>query len=251
MGDEKSEKTRNKYGIKGPKDNPDPVMAREQAEAEAATAGILGTLAGMQGSFNAPTSPYGADYALGTDPMSALGAMTGTDIGQNFGFGGLGLRGTGRGGGGTGQGTIGLGNFGTIGRGGGKGDGQGGYGRGVGRLGGRSARVPKVRGGGANVFGALSKEVIRRVVRRHLNEVKFCYEQQLNARPDLQGRVTTKFVISPTGSVQSAVVSDSSLRNQAVESCITRAVRRWTFPAPEGGGIVVVNYPFLLDAAGQ
>lgn len=251
LGDEKAEKTRNKYGIKGPKDNEDPVMAREKAEAEAATAGILGTLAGMQGAFNSPTSPYGADYALGADAMSALGAMTGTDIGQNFGFGGLGLRGTGRGGGGTGQGTIGLGNFGTIGRGGGKGDGEGGYGRGVGNLGGRSARVPTVRGGGANVFGALSKEVIRRVVRRHLNEVKYCYEQQLTSRPDLAGRVTVKFVISPTGSVQSAVVSDSSLRNQAVESCVTQAVRRWTFPAPDGGGIVVVNYPFLLDAAGQ
>ena len=251
MGDEKSEKNKNKYGIQGPEDNPDPVMAREQAEEEASTAGIIGTLASMQGSFNAPTSPYGADFALGNDPTSALGAMTGNDIGTNFGFGGLGLRGTGRGGGGLGQGTIGMGNFGTIGRGGGRGAGEGGYGRGVGGFRGRAGGVPQVRSGGAEVRGSLSKEVIRRVVRRHINEVKFCYEQQLNARPDLQGRVTTKFVISPTGSVQSAMVGSSSLRNEAVESCIVRAVRRWTFPAPDGGGVVVVNYPFLLDAAGQ
>jgi TonB family protein len=251
MGDETAEKTKNKYGIQGPEDNPDPVMAREQAKEEARNAGIIGTLASMQGSFNSPTSPYGADFALGNDPTSALGAMTGTDIGQNFGFGGLGLRGTGRGGGGLGQGTIGMGNFGTIGRGGGRGAGEGGYGRGVGGFRGRSAGVPQVRSGGAEVRGSLSKEVIRRVVRRHINEVKFCYEQQLNARPDLQGRVTTRFVISPTGSVQSAMVASSSLRNEAVESCIVRAVRRWTFPAPDGGGVVVVNYPFLLDAAGQ
>jgi TonB family protein len=251
MGDEKADKNRNKYGIQGPEDNPDPQMAREQAEQEAKTAGIIGTLAAMQGSFNSPTSPYGADFALGNDPMSALGAMTGNDIGQNFGFGGLGLRGTGRGGGGLGQGTIGMGNFGTIGRGGGRGAGEGGYGRGAGGFRGRSAGVPQVRSGGAEVRGSLSKEVIRRVVRRHINEVKFCYEQQLNARPDLQGRVTTRFVISPTGSVQSAMVASSSLRNEAVESCIVRAVRRWTFPAPDGGGVVVVNYPFLLDAAGQ
>ncbi len=251
MGDEKAEKTKNKYGIQGPEDNPDPVMARQQAEENARTAGIIGTLASMQGSFNAPTSPYGADFALGNDPTSALGAMTGNDIGQNFGFGGLGLRGTGRGGGGLGQGTIGMGNFGTIGRGGGRGDGEGGYGSGVGGFRGRSAGVPQVRSGGAEVRGSLSKEVIRRVVRRHINEVKFCYEQQLNARPDLSGRVTTKFVISPTGSVQSAMVGSSSLRNEAVESCIVSAVRRWTFPAPDGGGVVVVNYPFLLDAAGQ
>lgn len=251
MGDETAEKTKNKYGIQGPEDNPDPVMAREQAKEEARTAGIIGTLAAMQGSFNSPTSPYGADFALGNDPTSALGAMTGTDIGQNFGFGGLGLRGTGRGGGGMGQGTIGMGNFGTIGRGGGRGDGEGGYGRGVGGFRGRSAGVPQVRTGGAEVRGSLSKEVIRRVVHRHINEVKFCYEQQLNARPDLSGRVTTRFVISPTGSVQSAMVASSSLRNEAVESCIVNAVRRWTFPAPDGGGVVVVNYPFLLDAAGQ
>ncbi|MBW1905171.1 MAG: TonB family protein [Deltaproteobacteria bacterium] len=251
MGDEKSEKNKNKYGIQGPEDNPDPVMAREQAEDQAKTAGVIGTLKSMMGSFNAPTSPYGADFALGNDATSALGAMTGNDIGQNFGFGGLGLRGTGRGGGGLGQGTIGMGNFGTIGRGGGRGDGEGGYGRGVGGFRGRAGGVPQVRSGGAEVRGSLSKEVIRRVVRRHINEVKFCYEQQLNARPDLQGRVTTKFVISPTGSVQSAMVGSSSLRNEAVESCIVRAVRRWTFPAPDGGGVVVVNYPFLLDAAGQ
>ncbi len=251
MGDEKSDKNRNKYGIKGPQDNPDPQMAREQAEDEARTAGIIGTLQAMQGSFNAPTSPYGADFALGNDAMSALGAMTGDDIGQNFGFGGLGLRGTGRGGGGTGQGTIGMGNFGTIGRGGGRGDGEGGYGRGAGGFRGRAAGVPQVRTGDAEVRGSLSKEVIRRVVRRHINEVKFCYEQQLNARPDLQGRVVTKFVISPTGSVQSAMVGETSLRNEAVESCIVRAVRRWTFPAPDGGGVVVVNYPFVLNSAGQ
>ena len=251
MGDETSEKTKNKYGIQGPEDNPDPVMAREQAKEEARSAGIIGTLASMQGSFNSPTSPYGADFALGNDPSSALGAMTGNEIGQNFGFGGLGLRGTGRGGGGLGQGTIGMGNFGTIGRGGGRGPGEGGYGRGVGGFRGRSGGVPQVRSGGAEIRGSLSKEVIRRVVRRHINEVKFCYEQQLNARPDLQGRVTTRFVISPTGSVQSAMVASSSLRNEAVESCIVRAVRRWTFPAPDGGGVVVVNYPFLLDAAGQ
>ena len=156
MGDETAEKTKNKYGIEGPEDNPDPQMAREQAKEEAGNAGIIGTLASMQGSFNSPTSPYGADFALGNDPASALGAMTGNDIGQNFGFGGLGLRGTGRGGGGVGQGTIGMGNFGTIGRGGGRGAGEGGYGRGVGGFRGRSGGVPQVRSGGAEVRGSLS-----------------------------------------------------------------------------------------------
>lgn len=249
MGEETSKKTNNRFGIEGPQDNQDPQMAREQAREQAANVGAIGILRAMTGSWNSPTSPYGADQALGNDPMSAIGALMGDQIGSNFGFGGLGLRGTGRGGGGTGEGTIGLGNLGTIGHGGGGGTGSG-YGRGAGGLRGRQARVPRIRTGNADVRGSLSREVIRRVIQRHINEVRFCYEQELNQRPDLEGRVMVSFIISPTGAVQSATVGSSTISNARVESCITTAVRRWTFPAPDGGGVVGVNYPFVLTSSG-
>lgn len=249
MGKKDEKKTKNKFGIEGPEDNQDPQMAREEAKEMAANAGIIGILKASVGAFNSPTSPYGADTAVGNDPMSALGALMGDQIGGNFGFGGLGLRGTGRGGGGTGEGTIGLGNIGTIGHGAGGGSGSG-YGRGAGGFRGRSARVPRIRTGKADVRGSLSKEVIRRIIRRHINEVRFCYEQELNSRPDLQGRVGVKFIISPTGAVQTAAVAKSTLGNAKAEQCIVKAVRRWNFPAPEGGGIVVVTYPFVLQQTG-
>ncbi|MCA9605842.1 MAG: TonB family protein [Myxococcales bacterium] len=249
MGEETSKKTNNRFGIEGPADNQDPQMARENAREQAANVGAIGVLRAMTGSWNSPTSPYGADQALGNDPMSAIGALMGDQIGSNFGFGGLGLRGTGRGGGGTGEGTIGLGNLGTIGHGGGGGTGSG-YGRGAGGLRGRQARVPRIRTGNADVRGSLSREVIRRVIQRHINEVRFCYEQELNSRPDLEGRVMVSFIISPTGAVQSATVGNSTVNNARVESCITTAVRRWTFPAPDGGGVVGVNYPFVLTSSG-
>lgn len=142
-----------------------------------------------------------------------------------------------------------LGNLGTIGHGAGGGTGSG-YGRGAGGLRGRTALVPRIRTGTADVRGSLSREVIRRVIRRHINEVRFCYEQELNQRPDLSGRVLVSFIISPTGAVQSASVGSSTINNARVESCITQAVRRWTFPAPDGGGVVGVNYPFVLDSQG-
>ena len=249
MGKNDAKKTKNRYGIEGPASNQDPHMARDAAREQARTAGILGVLRASTGAWNSPTSPFGRDSALGNDAMSALGALMGDQIGENFGFGGLGLRGTGRGGGGTGEGTIGLGNLGTIGHGGGGGEGNG-YGRGAGGFSGRSARVPRIRTGNADVRGSLSKEVIRRVIQRHINEVRFCYEQQLNQRPDLEGRISVQFVISPTGAVQMAAVSASDMGSPPVETCIAGAVQRWSFPAPEGGGIVVVNYPFVLQATG-
>ncbi|MFO0681413.1 MAG: AgmX/PglI C-terminal domain-containing protein [Sandaracinus sp.] len=250
MGEESHEKTTNRYGIQGPEDNPDPHMAREQAREDARQAASqMGALLQMAGAWNSPTSPYGQESALGADPMSALGALMGDQIGGNFGFGGLGLRGTGRGGGGTGEGTIGLGNLGTIGHGAGTGSGSG-YGSGAGGFHGRGSAVPHIRTGEADVRGSLSREVIRRVIRRHINEVRFCYEQELAQRPDLAGRVTVSFIISATGAVQTASVMNTTLNNARVEGCVVQAVRRWTFPAPDGGGVVGVNYPFVLDSTG-
>ncbi len=144
------------------------------------------------------------------------------------------------------EGTIGPGNQGTIGHGGGGGSGSG-YGRGAGGLGGRRGRAPRIRSGAAMVRGALSKEVIRRIVRRHINEVKFCYEKQLAQSPNIAGRVSLKFIISGAGTVQKSAVADSTLGNPQVESCMVRAARRWRFPKPDGGGIVVVTYPFQLS----
>jgi len=78
--------------------------------------------------------------------------------------------------------------------------------------------------------------------------VKFCYETELVRKPDLYGRLTIQFTITPTGTVSSSAVERSSVGNRAVEQCIASAVKRWTFPQPEDGGIVLVNYPFVLQS---
>ena len=246
-GDEEAAPSTGRYGIAG--DDPNPQMARDRVAENMDQIGAIGTLNALVGSWDSPTSPYGADQARGNDPMSAIGAIMGDHVGANFGFNGLGMNGTGRGGGGTGLGTYGLGRLGTIGHGGGRGQGQG-YGDGVGLPnGGRRSRVPgRITPERANVMGGLSPEAIRRVVRRHLPEVRFCYEQGLQSNPGIEGRVTVSWIIGSSGAVQSSNVTASSLGNGRVESCISQAVRRWSFPQPEGGGVVGVNYPFMLRA---
>ena len=92
-----------------------------EREMAARSAGILGVMAADRGHFLA--SPYGGAFAVGSDDADVWGGLTGTEVGEAYGVGGLGLVGTGRGGGGTGEGTIGLGSSGLAGKGG------GGYGR--------------------------------------------------------------------------------------------------------------------------
>ena len=110
-------------------------------------------------------------------------------------------------------------------------------------------KVPPPITGKGTVKGSLSKEAIRRVIRQHLNEVRFCYEQGLSTQPDLEVRVTVAFLISPTGAVQSSSIPNSTLGSAKVDACIAKAVRRWTFPSPEDGGVVFVKYPFMLKPA--
>ena len=58
-------------------------------------------------------------------------------------------------------------------------------------------------------------------------------------------------MIDPSGIVKIAARISSDLTSPKVEGCITDAVKRWTFPAPDGGGLVTVTYPFVLQQTGQ
>ncbi len=120
--------------------------------------------------------------------------------------------------------------FRTIGKGGGGGNGSG-YGRGAGGLGGRRARAPDVIPGQANVRGSLDKEIIRRIIRRHINEVKYCYETELTKKADLSGRVSVQFTIAATGQVIASVLQSSTMSNIRVENCVVQAVGAGSSPS--------------------
>lgn len=123
-----------------------------------------------------------------------------------------------------------------------------GYGRGSGAgFGGRGHRTPMIRYASATVSGGLDRVIIRRIVRAHHNEVRRCYNRGLALDPTLAGRVVIQFTIGVLGQVTASVVSSTELPSKAVGNCIAKAVKHWTFPRAEGGGMVLVNYPFLLS----
>jgi hypothetical protein len=227
----------------------DPHSAKLLSYEAARESGALGVIAALQGSHVA--SVFGRDSALGPDAENVMGGLVGTEYGESYGTGGRGLFGSRNGGGGTGDGdTIGIGDLPTIGR-GGRGPSGGGYGVCSGCLADRKHKLAPVEIPPPVVVlkGTLDKEIIRRVVHQHKNEIKFCYERELAQKRDLDGRVTTQFTILGNGAVTSALTQATTLNYAPVEQCIAQAVRRWSFPKPEGGGIVIVSYPFVLHQA--
>ncbi len=227
-------------------DREDGHLARQQALREATEFGMIGTLDSTatgqaEDKKAAPTAPWGRDTSLGSDEIAARGNMWGDEIGDSFGAGGLGLTGVGEGGGG-----LGLGSVGAIGHGAGTGTGQG-FGAGHGRLGGSHAtQAVKVRMGATTISGRLPPEVVQRIVRQNFGRFRLCYENGLRNNPNLQGKVSVRFVIGRDGNVGSVSNGGSDLPDAGVQSCVANAFKGLSFPQPEGG-IVTVVYPMSFE----
>lgn len=112
---------------------------------------------------------------------------------------------------------------------------------------GQGRRVPRIQQGKATVGPALDKDIIRRIVRAHINEVRHCYKQGLVNDPDLSGEVKVRFSIHPTGLVEGSTVKSTTVSDPKVGTCIAKAVKHWKFPEPTGGARVKVTYPFQLS----
>jgi hypothetical protein len=177
---------------------------------------------------------------------AALGNIDGASVAAGYGEGGVGFRGGGPGGGGSGTNTFGTGKVGTLGR----GAGNGSYGASDGGLGKRDDRDVTMTQGTPQVIGSLDPEIIRRIVREHAGQIKYCYEKELIRTPGISGKVIMKWVINGEGKVTQALSQESQLKNPAVESCLANRIKTWVFPKPKGGGTVVVNYPFVFKQGG-
>ncbi len=218
--------------------------AKDKPTDEQVVASKMSALFGDKGSEGI-AALFGSE-ANGGALEAALGGIDGAKVAAGYGTGGLGLRGGGPGGGGVGVGTLGTGKIGTRGR----GSGDGTYGSGEGGLGAKTDRDISMTTGTPVVLGSLDPEIIRRIVREHAGQIKYCYEKELTRTPGIYGKIVMKWVINGDGKVTQSAVNESQMKNPNVEQCLATKIKTWVFPKPKGGGIVVVNYPFVFKQSG-
>jgi hypothetical protein len=201
--------------------------------------GALGALGGMGKNFN---GSGGLNLnATKNNPGIAYGGMAAAG-GLDKGLIGKGMISSGIGHGGNPQG---FGGYGTKGRGGGR------PGYGNMSMAGSSSGYFEPLGEEELVEGGLDRDQINAVIQRHIGQIIYCYEQGLQTKPSLSGRVSVKFVIGTSGAVNTAQMSNTSLGSSAVESCILGKLRGWQFPKPVGHVNVRVTYPFVLKRLSQ
>ncbi len=180
------------------------------------------------------------DGGLSNGLSANMGGIIGVQGGNQWGNGGLGSRGSGLGGNGTGEF---IGGGGTRGR----GTGGSGWGKERGYHGVKTDGVPNVTSGDVILLGGLRKDQIDRVVKKHLSQIRYCYQKELNRNPTMAGKVQVRFVIDKDGHVSNAKIQGTSLNSPVVENCICERFMHFKFPKPTGGGIVIVTYPFVFN----
>jgi len=226
-------KTTRPVAQKGPSPRVDAAKRKTDLEVVRQT-GLLAFLGKDKG---ATSSVMSAGMSGINNAMAGLGAGGQADAG---GAGGLGTRGTGPGGGGP----LGIGALHT-------GDPSG-------RQGGIDLSTIKRKPiklidscGVGCVVDNIDKRDVASVIHRNLPRFKHCYEHELNAYPDLRGKVAVRFMIGPMGSVLESNVQESTMDSSAVETCVVNVMKTLKFTAPKGGGVAVVTYPFVFASAGQ
>jgi hypothetical protein len=143
----------------------------------------------------------------------------------------------------SGQGIVatgpGIGSVGTTGA-----SSVGASGAGAGALAtGHDRAATQVKAGEPNVTGDIDRAVVKRVVKMHSNQIRYCYEKSLMQNPSLQGKVTVTFTIEKDGKVSAA-------KAEGVEDNLDRCIeaRFKTFEFPKSPAPVTIVYPFVLAA---
>jgi TonB family protein len=109
--------------------------------------------------------------------------------------------------------------------------------------------VAKPNRSAARVPVSLTREVIRRVINRRINTIRLCYERGASHEARC-ARIDTQFTIEADGKVGQTSITKSETNDTQVDACVLEAVKAFTFPPPEGGGQVVVSYPFDPHCSG-
>jgi len=209
----------------------------------------LGVAEALEQALANPTSALGTvlagDRTVIESKMVAAGSDPGAELQIGHGPGGMGFRGTGTGGGDPEGGPGRLRGLGKV-------DTGGGVGR-IGIVGRRKPRkrrrVPPIKTGGVKASGYCSRGSLVRAVKRRSAAFRACYEMELLSRPNLRGRIETRWTINMQGRVVGAKITRNSMGHAKVADCVLRTIRRVRFEKPEGG-MCVVAWPFMFQPGG-
>ena len=103
--------------------------------------------------------------------------------------------------------------------------------------------APALHASTSPILGSLPRAAIDAGVQAGLPALRACQTASQ------EGVVSVRFTIRADGSVGRAAIAESTLHAPEMEQCLLEQLERLQFPAPDGGGVVIVRYPLRFSAS--
>ncbi len=211
--------------------------ANAQSKPDIKTVGLLGTLGGggARAQIDKAYSGAGTTFGLSDKATGAAGQL---DDRQGDGLGSA-LKDVGRGG--NGKSLVGASKgINTTGRSGG----QTNYG--AGGIGDKGAvALVNVSGAGARISSSsISKDEIRRIIRRNKSVIQACYQRELIKNRNLGGTIGVGWTIVSGGRPINFKITRNEMGNRTVANCLVNRLKVITFPDPGNEQATVTEFPF-------
>jgi len=75
--------------------------------------------------------------------------------------------------------------------------------------------------------------------------LKYCYEKELQRKPNLSGKMELRWMINPAGKVDRVSTVGNTMGDKDVDSCMQRQVKAWVFPKASSPTLVQ-KFPFFF-----
>lgn len=106
---------------------------------------------------------------------------------------------------------------------------------------------PKVRLPKVVVEGGLSEDVVRRILRRHINEARHCYDQALKEESNAAGQLRASIFVDESGKPQVTSIDHESDGTRLLDRCMQRMALRLWFPERSVETMITVDFRFYTE----
>lgn len=98
--------------------------------------------------------------------------------------------------------------------------------------------------------GKVNASNLRSLLKKSQKAIQMCYERELKRDTNLHGKITARIVIGKSGNVSKVYFPKrgKTMRNTAIEACVSRVIHRWKFDKQKRA--TEVDLPFIFNAAG-
>ena len=97
------------------------------------------------------------------------------------------------------------------------------------------------------VTDGLSRDVVKRLFKRHMHTINQCYPERPGQESSPQGKVVVRLTIDAKGNVTRIRIDEGNKAYKKFEGCLVQKLKTLHFPTPDRGKQPVITITFTIS----